>query len=101
MYTNPFAKLNTMRVERLEAALQNAVRLADADGLLEAGDIGRSGLMSLLVGDLTGAAHRGLDVATELADLIEGGEYPADGDAFAIGQELWRAANAVRKAVAA
>ncbi len=100
MQTNPFARLNTMRVERLEAALDAAERLGAAEGLYGVASISASGLMALMVGNTIGAAERGLDAAGELAALIEDGEYTTDGDAFAVGQELWRAANAVRKAVA-
>jgi hypothetical protein len=100
MYTNPFAKLTAMRVERLEAALDAAERLGAAEGLYEVTCASASGLMSLMVGNTIGAAERGLEAAGELHALIEDGEYTTDGDAFAVGQELWRAANAVRKAVA-
>jgi hypothetical protein len=101
MTSNPFAKLNTMRVERLEAALDAAERLGAAEGLYDVTCMSASGLMALMVGNTIGAAERGLDAAGELHALIEDGEYAADGDAFAVGQELWRAANAVRKAVSA
>lgn len=101
MHTNPFTRLNTMRVERLEAALDAAERFGAAEGLYGVTCGSTSGLMALMVGNTIGAAERGLDTAQELAALIEDGEYTADGDAFALGQELWRAANAVRKAVTA